>query len=61
MDVIDERFLIYTAVMIICSALATFAGLTAGVATFSVVTVGIEFAYWSSGVMNAPDQPTAAN
>jgi hypothetical protein len=61
MDAIDERFLVYTAVLFVCSAIATFAGFTAAFATFSMVTVGVEFAYWLGGVMSAPGQSGASN
>ncbi len=61
MDVIDQRFLIYIAVIFISSVIATFAGLTAGIATFSFVTVGVEFTYWAGGAINAPGQSRAAH
>lgn len=56
MDAIDERFLIYTAVLLVCSAVGTLAGLTAAAATFVCVAVGVELAYWVGGVMSAPGQ-----
>jgi len=46
MDVIDERGLIYVAVLFICSALAVFAGPARAAATFGVVAASIEGAYW---------------
>lgn len=56
MDALDERFLIYTAVLLVCSAVGTLAGFTAAAATFAVVVVGVELAYWLGGVMTAPGQ-----
>lgn len=46
MDVIDERGLVYVAVLFICSALAVFAGPARAAATFGVVVASIEGAYW---------------
>ena len=46
MDVIDERGLVYVAVLFICSALAVFAGPARAAATFGVVAASIEGAYW---------------
>lgn len=46
MDVIDERALIYVAVLFICSALAVFAGPARAAATFGAVAASIEGAYW---------------
>ncbi len=46
MDVIDERALVYVAVLFICSALAVFAGPARAAATFGAVAASIEGAYW---------------
>jgi len=46
MDIIDERALIYVAVLFICSALAVFAGPARAAATFGAVAASIEGAYW---------------
>lgn len=46
MDVIDERALVYVAVLFICSALAVFAGPARAVATFGAIAASIEGAYW---------------
>ena len=46
MDVIDERGLIYVAVLFLCSALAVFAGPARAAATFGVVAASIEGAFW---------------
>ena len=49
MDVIDERTLVYVALLLICSTLAVFTGpLLAGI-TFVWVSVSIEAAYWKGG------------
>ena len=49
MDVIDERGLIYVAVLFVCSALAVFAGPALAAATFGVVAASIEGAFWLGG------------
>ena len=49
MDVIDERGLIYVAVLIVCSALAVFTGPARAAATFGVVAASIEGAFWLGG------------
>ena len=46
MEGIDERALIYVAVLFICSALAVFAGPARAAATFGAVAASIEGAYW---------------
>ena len=46
MDMIDERALVYVAVLFVCSALAVFAGPARAAATFGIVTASIEGAYW---------------
>jgi hypothetical protein len=46
MDVIDERALVYMAVLFVCSALAVFAGPARAAATFGLVTASVEGAYW---------------
>ena len=49
MDVIDERTLVYVALLLICSTLAVFTGpLLAGI-PFVWVSVSIEAAYWTGG------------
>ena len=45
MDVIDERGLIYVAVLFVCSALAVFAGPARAAATLGVVAASIEGAF----------------
>ena len=45
MDVIDERALVYMAVLFVCSAVAVFAEPTRAAATFGFVTAPIERAY----------------
>ena len=49
MDVIDERGLIYVAVLFVSSALAVFAGPARAAATFGVVAASIEGAFWLGG------------
>ena len=46
MDIIDERALVYVAVLFVCSALAVFAGPARDAATFGLVTASVEGAYW---------------
>lgn len=46
MDVIDERALVYVAVLMICSTVAVFAGPARAAATFGFVTASVEGAYW---------------
>lgn len=46
MDVIDEKALVYVAVLFVCSALAVFAGPARAAATFGFVTASVEGAYW---------------
>ena len=47
MDVINERDLVYMAVLFVCSALAVFAGPTRAAATFGLITASIEGACWT--------------
>ena len=46
MDVIDERALVYVAVLFVCSVLAVFAGPARAAATFGLITASVEGAYW---------------
>jgi len=61
MDVIDERALVYIAVLFVCSAVAVFAGPARAAATFGFVTASVEGAYWVgrslAGRYVAPSQP----
>jgi len=61
MDVIDERALVYMAVLFVCSAVAVFAGPARAAATFGLVTASVEGAYWLgrslAGRYVAPNQP----
>ena len=63
MDVIDERALVYMAVLFVCSAVAVFAGPARAVATFGFVTASVEGAYWLgrslAGRYVAPNQPVS--
>jgi len=59
MDVIDERFAVYTAVLLVCSAIGAFAGLTAAAATFGLVAAGCEVAYWVGGSVKTTGQFSA--
>jgi hypothetical protein len=46
MDVVDERALVYVAVLFVCSAVAVCAGPARAAATFGFVTASVEGAYW---------------
>ncbi len=46
MDRTDERFLVYTALLVVCSTIGTFLGLAAAAWTFFQVAVVIEVMYW---------------
>ena len=46
MDVVDERALVYTAVLFVCSAVAVFAGPARTATTFGFVTASVEGTYW---------------
>jgi hypothetical protein len=46
MDVVDERVLVYVAVLFVCSGVAVFAGPARAAATFGFVTASVEGAYW---------------
>ena len=63
MDVIDERALVYMAVLFVCSAVAVFAGPARAAATFGFVTASVEGAYWAgrnlAGRYVAPSQPVS--
>jgi len=53
MNCSEERFLIYTAVVILCAAIAAFASVAAGVWTFLQVSVVVELMY----LMGTPTAP----
>lgn len=63
MDVIDERALVYMAMLFVCSAVAVFAGPARAAATFGFVTASVEGAYWLgrslAGRYVAPNQPVS--
>ena len=46
MDVIDERALVYMAVLFVCSTLAVFAGPARAAASFGLITASVEDAHW---------------
>ena len=46
MDVIDERALVYVALLVVCSTLAVFTGPFMAAITFIWVLASIELAYW---------------
>lgn len=52
MDAIDERFAVYTAILLICSAVGALTGIVAGAATLGILAMGVELAYWLGGVMD---------
>jgi len=54
MDALDERFLVYTVIICICSVLGTLGGLAAAAVTFGLIAAGVELAYWLGEVMTAP-------
>jgi len=47
MDVIDERTLVYAALLVVCSTLAVFTGPLVAAITFVWVLALIEVAYWT--------------
>ena len=49
MDVIDERALVYAALLVVCSTLAVFTGPFMAAITFIWVLASIELAYWAGG------------
>jgi len=49
MDRTDERFLVYTALLVVCCTMGTFLGFAAGAWTFLQVAVVIELMYWLGG------------
>ena len=63
MDFIDERALVYMAVLFVCSAVAVFVGPARAAATFGLVTASVEGAYWLgrslAGRCVPPDQPVS--
>ena len=46
MDTLDERFLVYAALLILCSTASVFVGLAAGLWSFIQIVAVIEFLYW---------------
>ncbi len=58
MDNLDERFLVYIGLLLLCSTLAVFMGLPAGIWTFLQVATVIELLYWLA--LDAADE-TARN
>ena len=46
MDTLDERFLVYAALLILCSTASIFVGLAAGLWSFVQIVAVIEFMYW---------------
>jgi len=46
MDTLDERLLIYSALLILCSTAGVFVGLAAGLWSFVQIVAVIEFMYW---------------
>ena len=52
-DVIDERALVYLAVLFVCSALAVFSGAARAAATSGFVTASLEGAYWIGNTLAA--------
>ena len=46
MDTPDERFLIYSALLVLCSTASVFVGLAAGAWSFVQIAAVIEIIYW---------------
>ena len=46
MDRTEERFLVYTALLIVCSTIGSFLGLGVGIWTFIQIAAVIELMYW---------------
>ncbi len=46
MNRVDERFLVYTALVVLCSTLSVFLGPALGAWTFAQVALVIEILYW---------------
>ena len=59
MDVVDERFAVYTAILLICSAIGALSGVLAATVTLGLVVAGVEVAYWIGGALSAPGQLSA--
>ena len=59
MDVVDERFAVYTAILLICGALGALAGVLAAAVTLGLGGAGGEVAYWIGGALSAPGQLSA--
>lgn len=49
MDTLDERFLIYTALLLLCAVAGVFLGLVVAAWTFVQMTAVIELVYWIGG------------
>ena len=49
MDTLDERFAIYSALVILCAVASAFLGLIIGAWTFVQMALVIEFMYWIGG------------
>ena len=49
MDTLDERFLIYSALLVLCAFAGVFLGLVAASWTFFQVAAVIELVYWIGG------------
>ena len=46
MDRTDQRFLVYTALLIVCCTIGTYLGLVAGAWTFLPIEAVLELMYW---------------
>ena len=55
MNTLDERFVIYTALALLCSTASVFLGLAAGIWSFIQIAAVIEFLYWI--VLSADSNP----
>ena len=46
MNILDERFVIYTALVLLCSIASVFLGMAAGLWSFLQIAAVIELLYW---------------
>jgi hypothetical protein len=59
MDAIDERFAVYTVIILICSAVGALIGGFAAALTLALIVSGVELAYWFGRVIEGTDHSGA--
>jgi hypothetical protein len=59
MDAIDERFAIYTVIILICGAVGALAGGFAAAMTFALIALGVELAYLCGWIIENADRSGA--